>query len=109
MGLGPTVTQDQDCSVLNLRELRPLPAALAPTVTQELDRSVLNLRELRPLPIALAHRFCSAQFEDPYMETLKRLFAALGSRERSACRSEYARRSLRGACFMAAKDLNLAT
>ena len=78
-------------------------------MTLELDRSVLNLRELRPLPIALAHRFCSARFDDPRMETLKRLFATLDTRERSLCRSEYARSSLRGVCFMSTNDLNVAT
>ena len=62
------------------------------SMTLSPEFSVLQTWCHRPLPIALAHRFGTAQFGDPQMDVLKRLYLKLDAHERSVCRAEFVRR-----------------
>ena len=62
------------------------------SMTPPTEFSVLQSWGHRPLPIALAHRFGTAEFGDPQMDVLKRLYLALSAHDRSVCRAEFVRR-----------------
>ena len=60
-------------------------------MSQHPKHSVLRGWLLRPLPVALAHKLASARTDDPYMEMLRRLYAALPVTEQARCEAELAR------------------